>query len=119
MFQAVSELKAAFLERMACGDTRDDNSFCFCTFNHPGACLSEPELQYFAENFRVSAIFALRRRLRETGTAAWGSATTSVFPDADEPLPKGGAWPLADEVHRRRLTHSLAFGALNGIFRQV
>ena len=36
-----------------------------------------------------------------------------TYPNADEPQPKGGAWPLADETHRTRLTHSLAFGALN------
>ena len=59
MFQAVSELKAAFHGRMAWGGTQDDNSFCFYTLNRPGASLSEPELQYFAENCRVSEIFEL------------------------------------------------------------
>ena len=65
---------------MVCEGTRDDNSFCFYTLNRPGASLSEPELQYFAENCGVSEIFALRRQLWGTGTAPWESSMTSVFP---------------------------------------
>ena len=63
MFQAVSELEPVFLGGMGPQATEEHQSFYFCTLHHPGAAFRQHELQFFAENCRVSAILASWRPL--------------------------------------------------------
>ena len=116
-FQAVSELEPAFLGGMALQAIRDYKSFCFCMLHRPGAAFCQPELQYFTENVRVSAIFASRRQSWGAGSSPWrktedakkgDSQPISFRRSADSKMDwRGGNWWQSPFFARAHSCHGL------------